>query len=177
MKLLLIITVMMGLVANCSKIWKDDKLSINRTNYTGNQLKINGYYYEKYGTPEKLTIYLFFGNGVLLHAGDGYEYNKLNEFEQIITSVEFINKLKGIKDSWGVFKVTGNIIQFERWYPGQPPLKAFVREGVILNDTTFEITESYRMVDGQKKDVHSKNETFHFKAFAPKPDSTNSFVQ
>jgi len=162
---------------SCRKnIFKDDELSIKKNNYTGNQLKIDGYYYTRYGSPEKLTIYLFFNNGILLHTGDSYEYNKLNEFEQIITSVDFINKLKGIKYSWGAYKIEGNNIQFERWYPSTPPLKAYVRAGTILNDTTFLITESYRMQDRKKTEVDSENETYHFKKYTPKPDSTNNFI-
>ena len=167
------------MVSNCKKDnpLKDDVLSIGKTNYTGNHVSINGYYYKKYGTPEKLTIYLFYSNGVLLHTGDGWEHNNLNNFEQMIQSADFVNKLKGIKYAWGVFNIENNVIKFERWYPSDPPLKAYVRAGEILNDTTFMITESYRMYDGKKTEVHSKNEIYHFKQFSHKPDSTNNFVE
>ncbi|MBW7845753.1 MAG: hypothetical protein H3C45_08955, partial [Bacteroidia bacterium] len=84
---------------------------------------------------------------------------------------------KKYKSNWGVFKIEGNFIQFERWYPSDPPLKAYVRAGTIINDTTFLITESYRMQDGKKTEVKTRNETYYFKQFSPKPDSTNTFVQ
>jgi len=175
----LIIAVIILLMSNCSKdkVLKDDELTLKKMSYTGNQLKINGYYYQKYGNPEKLTIYLFYYNGILLHAGDGYEYNKLNEFEQNIMSAEFIDKLKGSKYAWGVFNIEENNMHFERWYPSLPPLKAYVRAGQILNDTTFVITESYRMKKGKKTEVDSESETYHFRQFSPKPDSTNIFIK
>ncbi len=164
---------------NCSKdgFWKDDELSIQRTNYIGNQLKINGYYYKKYNNPEMLTIYIFYNNGIILHTGDGWEYSKLNEFEQKLQSPDFINKLKGIKYVWGAFKIEQSNIKFERWYPSEAPYSAYVREGEIINDTTFIISETYRNQKGQKTEVKSVNETYHFKSFNYKPDSTNKFVQ
>jgi hypothetical protein len=51
-----------------------------------------------------------------------------------------------------------------------------VRAGQILNDTTFVIAESYRMNEGKKTEVKERNETYHFKQFNPKPDSTNRFI-
>lgn len=175
MKFSLIVAYMI-VCCSCSsdRIWKDDELSINRTYYTGNQLKIDGYYYQKYGNPEKLTIYLFYENGTLLFAGDGYELSKLNEFEQAITSQDFVSKLHELKYCWGLFTINTNTIQFERWYPSQPPLKAYIRSGIILNDTTFQITKSIRS-NGNEESI--ENEMFYFKKFSPKPDSTNSFVK
>ena len=81
------------------------------------------------------------------------------------------------KISWSVFQFDGNNIQFERWYPSSGgPFPAYVRSGEILNDTTFIITEIYRMKDGVKTDVEESNEVYQFQAFSPKPDSTNRFI-
>jgi hypothetical protein len=79
-----------------------------------------------------------------------------------------------MKDCWGVFNIKDNIIKFERWYPGQGAKKAYVREGIILNDTTFHITKSYRSNGSELKDA---DEVYHFRKFSPKPDSTNVFVK
>lgn len=176
--LYIIITFFMMITINCSKdiFWKDDKLTIQRKNYTGNQLKTNGYYYTKYGNPEMLTIYMFYNNGIILHTGDGWEFSKLSEFEQMIQTSDFINKLKGIKYGWGAFIIEQNNIKFERWYPSEAPYSAYVREGVVINDTTFIISETYRNQKGKKTDAESVNETYHFKSFSHKPDSTNKFV-
>ncbi|MCD4771827.1 MAG: hypothetical protein K8R41_00420 [Bacteroidales bacterium] len=178
LKLLLIMAIM-SLVSNCSKvkIWKDDELSIKRIPYTEYQLKLKGYYYQKYGNPEKLTIYFFYNDGTLLLAGDSYDINETIEFEQSFITKEFIEKRRNIKYCWGVFNINGNNMKFERWYPSQRPYKAYVRAGTILNDTTFHITESYRMQDGKKTEVDVEDEIYHFKQLNPKPDSTNSFVE
>lgn len=172
-------TAILCLVVSCTEDFsmEDDQLSIKKTGYSGNQLRIDGYYYEKHGDPEFLTIYLLYNNGVILHTGDGWEYSKLSEFEQIMQSPSHINKLKAMKNAWGVFRIEDNSIHFERWYPGTPPLKAYVRGGVILNDTTFTITESFRMKGDKKTEVSVKSETYHFRQFNHKPDSTNKFVQ
>ena len=165
----------MGLAANCSKIWKDDKLSINRTNYTGNQLKIQGYYYLQ-KNQHFYDIYCFYNNGIALAAGG--LFLSVVEMDDYLNR-EFINNnnYQKYKYNWGAYTINNATIQFERWYPSDPPLKAYVREGTILNDSTFTISSSYRIKDGNKTEVEARNETYHFKAFSPKPDSTNSFVQ
>jgi len=172
MKLLLTV-VIMNLLSNCSKnkIWKDDELSIKRIDYAGNQLRIDGYYYQKYGNPELFETYILYRSGIILNTG---VVDKLIDLEQAILNPDIINKLKGMKNAWGVFKIDSNVIQFERWYPSDPPLKAYIRSGVILNDSTFQITKSMR---SNGEDVKDRNEVYHFKAFSPKPDSTNNFIK
>lgn len=127
--------------------------------------------------PLKLSdCLLFYRDGILLY-GSSFPINELDRHETMYRNGEHYNFSKGLKDSWGVFKIDGNKILFERWYPSQPPLKAFVGSGIILNDTTFRITEYYRMQGGQKTNIESSSEIYHFKAFSPKTDSTNNFVK
>ena len=156
---------------------KDDRLSIDKTDFTGNQLKTNGYYYQT-DNSSYFDMYLFYRNGTIISAGGNYP--NIAAVENYINT-EFIQS-QGYKDSkltWGLFKIDGNQIEFERWYPGSPgeKLKAYVRAGHILNDTTFIITESYRLKRGKKKDYETENETYHFNSFGPKPDSTNTYVK
>lgn len=163
----------MGLFNNCSKIYSDDKLTLAKRPYIGNQLKIDGYYYTIYQI-NKASVYVFFNNGVLLNAGDGYDLTVPNYIENSLSSTSFINKLKGIKFSWGLFNVEGNNISLERWYSSTGgPLKTYIDFGTIINDSTFQITNSMRS-DGTEK--RSENIIFKFKKFSPKPDSTNSFT-
>lgn len=97
--------------------------------------------------------------------------------EQEYMNGSFKSFAKDIKYYWGRLIVEGSTIKFERWYPSSGgPLRVGVREGTILNDTTFHITESYRLQDGEKQDVKERDETYHFKALSPKPDSTNEFT-
>ena len=52
----------------------------------------------------------------------------------------------------GVFIINGQSIKFEKWYPSSGGgLPAYVREGDIINDTTFVISVSYRMKKGNNK--------------------------
>ena len=61
------------------------------------------------------------------------------------------------------------------WYsPSGGGTPAYVREGKILNDTTFHITTSYRSNGSER---HEKDEVYHFRQFYPKPDSTNNFIK
>lgn len=153
----------------------DDVLSITRTPYNGNQLKINGYYYQKYNS-QYYNIHFFCSNGILIDFSGG----NMNSFEQIenyLNDPETLIRIKNTKYSWGVFLVNGNNLKMEQWHPSSGgPLPAYVRSGSILNDTTFQITEMYRMQNGKKTDISTINEIYYYKAFSPKPDSTNKFV-
>jgi hypothetical protein len=156
-------------INNCSKIafWKDDELSISKTPYTGNQLRIDGYYFQLTPNIEWTETFFFYRNGIVLKS---YINNDTGLFETVIS----FSKLR-----YGVFEISNENIKFEKWYPSSPGegFPAYVRSGHILNDTTFVITESYRMKKGKKTEVDSENETYHFRQFSPKPDSTNSFIK
>jgi len=175
MRLLKLFLVAM-LLSCCAKenIFKDDELSLEKESYEGEQLRIDGYYYQEVDSVI-YNVYLFYTNGVILYSGSNFSDH--DEIFSYIDDEFFVNEAhKNHKSMWGVFQIDGNLIKFERWYPSQPPLKAYVREGEVLNDTTFKITESYRMKDGEKTERKERDETFNFKEFSPKPDSTNKFV-
>jgi hypothetical protein len=42
--LLLLLTSIIAISSTCSKMTQDDSLSLTRTNYSGNELRIDGYY-------------------------------------------------------------------------------------------------------------------------------------
>ena len=160
----------------CHNMWKDDKLSILRREFAGKQLRIDGYFFQQ-KDGNYFTMYSFYRNGVVLYLGGGYNQNQITDLESRMQNGIFYSDANKFKNYWGVLNIEGKTIAFERWYPSDPPLKAYVREGEILNDTTFIITKSYRMQGGKKTELKSQNEVYHFKHFSPKPDSTNSFVQ
>jgi hypothetical protein len=162
--------------SNC-KMYRnmDDELSFRMMNFSGNQLRIDGYYYNL-SNSKIHNISFFFSNGITLNCGGSK--NDFKEVEDYLSTQFLINKvhLKN-KIGWGVFSIEGKSIKFERWYPSQRPYKAYVRSGEILNDTTFLITEMYRVVENNKTEVQSINEIYYFKQFFPKPDSSSSFIQ
>ncbi len=154
----------------------DDKLTLEKKPYIGNQLRIDGYYYKMDISSNTIGVtYFFYEDGTLLHGG-GWPYE--DQFEGLEASFRienWYNIIKKHKLAWGIFQVEWNEISFERWYPSSGgPSPAYVRSGVILNDTTFVITKSIRSKTGEENEL---NETYHFKEFFPKPDSTNSFVK
>jgi hypothetical protein len=172
---IIIISLLLLLNFNCERhsFKMDDELSLKRTDYEGNQLRIDGYYYLLIDTVVGTTMF-FYENGVLKETGGIESINKKKQFELLLLDVSFNNKVNNMKDSWGVFSIDAKDIKFERWYPGQGAKKAYVREGTILNDTTFRIIKSYRS-DGSE--VSDKDELYHFRQFSPKPDSTNVFIK
>lgn len=166
-------------MVNCKKsgLFQDDELSLSKQDYTGNQIRIDGYYYFNYSNNsiDYLSTFILYQNGIILYGGSRL-LSELPELEKSYKDGTFYNNVKSIKFAWGVYKIEGSKITFEGWY-GERPYRVFGQEGLILNDTTFRITQSYRMKNGKKTEVESKNEVYHFKSFSPKPDSTNSFVK
>ncbi len=122
--------------------------------------------------------HLFFYNNGIIECGSSFSSSEIIQKENEFKDGSYYTFSSKSKYCWGVFHIDGNGIKFERWYLGDGlTLKAYVREGTILNDTTFIITESYRFVRGKKKKKSAEDETYHFKALNPKPDSTNKFVK
>lgn len=163
-----LLIIMLIHVTSCKKMKEfDDALSLQRQNYQGSELLLDGIYYTEKENFEGIYYqrYTLFRDGIIRDLGATLELDSQNY-------------LSGkSKADWGIFQIENGNIKFERWYPSSGgPLKAYVRSGRILNDTTFHITESYRMQNGQKTEIRERDEIYHFRQFSPKPDSTNSFV-
>ncbi len=150
-------------------IGKDDELSINRENYNGIELKMNGYYY----TGDSLISILFlYKNGVVLSAGS-VQFEEWKKYEKLFNNNHFKKKLHNSRMGWGVFKINENEIMYERWYPSERPHHTAIRKGKILNDTTFIILKSISHKGKEK----SRNEVYHFKKFKHKLDSVSKFIK
>ena len=156
----------------------DDKLSLERVDYNGNELRIDGYfcrynYVNKEPEPHGVTPYILYRNGIIL--GDvGVTADRISEMEENFKNGFYASNSK--KYYWGVFQINGDKIKYEKWVAGDPPMWAFTYEGVILNNTTFVINKYYRMADMNKKAPKEVYWEYHFKQFNPKPDSTNRFI-
>ena len=163
-------------ISSCKKDNKtDDLLSFEKMPYSGSELRTDGYYYNEY-ISGYFTVYFFYKDGTILY-GSSFPIDELSLQEIEYSNGDHYNYAKTLKYYWGIFKVEGNELLFERWYPSQPPIKAYIRSGIILNDTTFKINDFYGMQEGRKTNVESRNEFYHFKAFSPKPDSTNTYIK
>jgi len=164
------------ILSSCSHF--HDKLNISKKQFSGNQLKISGYYY--YAKDSVIySSYFFYNDGTILYGGGGGEWgNTTDNLEKnYFTNKAWLQSNKDRKLSWGVFQIEGSNIKFQKWYPSSGgPLKAYVREGEIINDTTFVINKLYRLKNSEISELKKENETYHFKRFTPKPDSANSFI-
>ena len=158
-------------ITRCNELFPDDKLSIKPISYEGNELKINGYYYQHHylGKPgEDLSVHVLFRNGIVRYIGGGYK-----NFNEIEVKISDPNLYDG-KTAWGIFVINRDVITFEQWHSGMGGgLPVFFREGKILNDTTFHFTAAYRLDGTHRNEVE---ELYHFRQFSIRPDSTSRFI-
>ncbi len=172
MNYLLFLFGLLLVISGCSKIMEDDELSLKKTPYTGNQLRIDGYYYSR-DSSSIYDSYIFYRNGVLLDGG-GELSGSFSELENIFKSDLFDSFNRESKTVWGLFVINESQISFETWYPSSGGgMPAYIMSGTIINDTTFKITRSMRSNGSEKE---TKDITYHFKKFSPKPDSSNVFL-
>jgi len=172
------------LFVQCEGLFKDDDLlSLPLTPYTGNQLHIDGYYYQIMDEPSLMDgilygegsigmCYFFYENGIVLYLGG--RGNSLEGMDEYVIRAMGSQNYKNIKFLWGVFVAEDSIIKIDSWFPGPKPYKAYVMEGIVLNDTTFQITKSYR---SNGSELREKDEIYYFREFSPKPDSTNKYIK
>ena len=170
-KVMLWVTAVLFFLTGCEHDYEEPTLVLQP--YNGNELKLNGYYYDLY--KETIwDIYFFYRNGVMLYdTGTDTLDNSLEKYDAWFGSDFFLNYIKTRNRSWGLYKIHGDKIVFERWTiaEGCDPIIRF--SGDIINDTTFVITQSeYPHSNG----VYQRNDTFRFRALSPKPDSTNVFI-
>lgn len=164
---------------SCQKLITYKGFVLTQTSYIGNELRIDGYYYyieqQANGNNKIRNISCFYKNGILLNMGGGA--SSLEEADEYIRRhyVESHPNLIYEYLKWGLFVIDNETIKFERYYPSDDITKwTYISEGVILNDTTFHITISYR---SNGSDRYEKDEIYHFREFYPKPDSTNNFIK
>jgi len=153
---------------------KDAMLQLARTDYSGNDLKLDGYFLGNGNDDGVTNAYFFYRNGVILYGGGFPNDMNIEEVEETWRSDSFDQLIKDQKTGWGVFSISNTDIQFETWEAGNGRLKTAVRSGEILNDQTFVIT---RLLNNYTNNTVALKDTFRFQSFSPKPDSTNLFIQ
>ena len=182
-KFLVIVIILIGLQSCWSLLGMDNvrkndaKLTLKLTPFFSNKLRIDGFYYSGQQNNYTDNITFLYKNGVIVNYGSFASYN-FNTIEEQLQSENFVAKIKSIKYGWGVFLIDGNIIKYEQWYASNGgPYPTFVREGKILNDTSYHIHEAYKLVNGNKTEITNLNETYYFRKYSPKPDSANEFIK
>lgn len=151
---------------------EDDELTIKREPYVGSKLNLNGYYYFKSKDGDMVYMYFLYRNGLILNAG-ACKVEKWADYDQNFLNKEYITIVVNLKYNWGVYQIRGNKIKFERWHPSERPFRTAIREGEILNDSTFIIKKA---ISSKGKET-IKNEIYHFKQFNPKLDSITKYIK
>jgi len=159
--------------ASCEK--ERAALSMSKTPYTGNELRIDGYYYSGITPADDIGIAVFYRDGVCIHMYTRPKGQDTLDFIQndILLDNDLMSRLWSTPTNIGVFHINASSIEFETWEAGRDII-TFSNFGTILNDSTFVIT---REVNNDAGESTSLNLTYHFQEFSPKPDSTNSFIK
>jgi len=169
--LLSIIVCLLMLISCSDLLFPDENLTIKRSDYTGNELRIDGYYHLFNEKNNITVVYYFYRNGVIL-LGGSFSGNDLNEIEK-----KLVNTQAKSKTNWGVFLIENNTIKYEKWIGSSsstPKAYLFSSKGYILNDTTIHLIEEYY---SERKETRAINEIWRFKQFNNKPDSTNVYIK
>lgn len=164
--------ILVGSFSSCSKWHDDEKLTLPKQPYLGNELRTDGYYYQ---TGEKAIIVAFlYKDGTMILAGS-IPAQEIQQREEMFKSGEFYEHIKNNKTCWCVYRIEDRNIKTNYWVSPRP-FRCYFQEGAILNDTTFVIQRYYKMENGEKIEETETNRTYHFRQFSPKPDSTNMFI-
>lgn len=159
--IILIIIIGALTTAKCSR----DALKIERQDYTGNNLRIDGVYYNK---PKKGHFFLY-RNGVFYDGGSRFN-GSLDELKSFYSQKENYKKVHEIPYWWGVFIINNNEITIEKWISGDAfgRYKTTKYHGIIINDTTMLLNRPGGIIEP---------DTFYFHKISIKPDSTNIFIK
>ena len=154
---------------------KDKEFSMKAIPYTGDELRIDGYYYKK-AYDEMSRVLVFYANGVQF-GGNGVMPSI--EIEDRLRDMEYTKNLRNNRASWGPYEINNTVLQFEfyrifgghNWY-------TCIAHCKILNDSTFNIEKvTFSKTGKEVDDVDTFLGEYHFKQFSPKPDSTNYIVK
>lgn len=156
-------------------ICKDESLTLNKVEFTGSQMRTNGFYYGNSSVDSKdikyYELFIFYKDGIMMLIGDS-EFEKMEEY---VTTIANSNQ-KNTKFAWGLFNIADKEISIEHWVAAQCGYPTVLRSGEILNDTTFVLNKMIRR-DSQGTTENNINQEFHFRQFDIKPDSTNNFIK
>ena len=167
----LILLILCVLFTQCDILWECDDVLPKAVPFTGNQLKTNGYYYQSNTNSNNVhSVVILYSNGILIDVGSANR--TFEEMDEHIRK-NYVNDswYKKNKYLWGVFFIEDNAVIFNRLNRDYPH-RENVREGIILNDTTF---QTMKYTSGSN--VSERNEVYHFREFYPKPDSINKYIK
>ena len=157
---------------------KDKEFSMKTIPYTGDELKINGYYYKECDNKYS-QVFVFYANGVQ-YGGNGVTTS--TEIENRLLNPDFNKIYKDLQQYWGPFEINSNDLKFEFYDIFGNNWHTCIAHCKILNDTTFNVEKITFSKTGKEVNVNMEGTSscflgeFYFKQFYPKPDSTNNFI-
>ncbi len=167
MKPVIIIFLIISTLFSCGDIEYED-FSIEQHNYTGNEIRTDGFYWSSFYYFEELQypFYVFYRNGIVVSA-----VSSSNEGKNIIERVEDASKQKVINETWGVYEISDSTIHIEmlRQDGQMGDYVVATTYFSIINDTTIKLEyfEYLGVVD-----TVFQNPIYYFKQYSAKPDST-----
>ena len=98
------IILLLVLFCSCIKTLPDEKLTIIRTPYIGNEIRLDGYYFEFLPSYNTYSNLIFYRNGVMM----SFDYT--NKIEDFYNNNKYLESVRKDKDSWGVFIVKNDTV-------------------------------------------------------------------
>ncbi|NBB89285.1 MAG: hypothetical protein GVX96_05825 [Bacteroidetes bacterium] len=131
-------------------------------------LKVDGYYFVP--NQNGYVCFFLFENGVYRSTGLIPQVDSENKLHTKIKNM-FPNSFRR-HWSWGIYKIEGSKIEINRWLPGVGgPYPAQLLKGEIINERTIVIAGL------TENGTTNRTDTFRFRKFSPKPDSTTQFIE
>ncbi|MDD3738994.1 MAG: hypothetical protein PHP31_06840 [Lentimicrobiaceae bacterium] len=104
MKTLILIFVIIIIIPSCQEMITWEEFTLNKTEYVGNQIKINGYYYQEWDNGTKFHGIIFlYKNGIVFQVGGSGNISELDEYAR--QSFYFNNDVKDKKGFWGLYLI------------------------------------------------------------------------
>ena len=177
MKTLLIILIILVSTESCRKLSTCSDAPIStRSSVVGNSLRIDGYYvgdpHLDYKGDTGVTMYILYHNGTMLFSG----HTGSNCDAYIISLANSMDQIRKSKSSWGNFHIADTGLKIENWEPSICGCPAQLKNGKIINDSTFILYHQQRKDPDGSTSNFELNQEFHFRKFNMKPDSTNPYV-
>jgi hypothetical protein len=148
---------------SCNNNVEEGGFRLPKKKNTSNSFRIDGYYY--IDRDSTLYTFVFYGDGQVIDCSIYWD-SKL-DFEYYIDNGNLYDFIKGFKRAWGRYLLKDKSISIE--FPYDSNNCTNLRTGIILNDTTLFFSK-FRNIE--YNGIEYLDDTLHFKAFSPKPDST-----
>lgn len=148
----------------------DQKLSMAQTYNDSTSLRLDGIYLHE-DSLNIVDLFFLYQDGTILSRGSIQKNRLESKLAQLEVSTD--DKYKSMKFLWGRYIIDGEIIKFEKWGTSDKAYRVFIKEGLILNDSTFVINQYY---NAKGKGLRHINETYRFRKTISKPDSNNKWV-